>query len=229
MPMPIVVTFDLFSALLDSRTGGALTFDAIAARRGWSWSGAEIYDAWDSRNKRLQAVSRPSDTFHDIAGHALGAAYSALGAAPDHVDADLSALEASMAEWPLWPDVAGELPLVADLAAVGILSNVDDGLARSTAAHTLIDRRLLLTSQRLGAYKPNAAIYRAARRLVAPRHLIHVAASARDTRGALESGTDTVRIARPGHAVDAAGPRPTREITTIGQLVPIVRRSAGLE
>ncbi len=41
---------------------------------------------------------------------------------------------------------------------------------------------------------------------------VHVPASARDVRGALEAGMDVVRVVRPGHRLDPAGPVPGRVV-----------------
>ena len=41
---------------------------------------------------------------------------------------------------------------------------------------------------------------------------MHIAASARDVRGALEAGITTVRLTRPGHSLDAEGPKPRLEV-----------------
>jgi 2-haloacid dehalogenase len=48
------VTFDLFSALLDSRTGGSRAWRAVADRRAWPVPGEVLYDEWDRRNKAAQ-------------------------------------------------------------------------------------------------------------------------------------------------------------------------------
>jgi 2-haloacid dehalogenase len=74
----------------------------------------------------------------------------------------------------------------------------------------------VLTSERLGAFKPSPAIYR--RALRAAPGLVHVAASARDVRGALEAGIPTIRLARPGHRVDPEGPTPDIEVADAREL-----------
>jgi 2-haloacid dehalogenase len=48
------VTFDLFSALVDSRTGGSRALQAVADHRGWPVSGEALYDEWDRQNKAAQ-------------------------------------------------------------------------------------------------------------------------------------------------------------------------------
>ena len=221
----MIVTFDLFSALTDTRTGASRTFAAIAAERGWELSGESVYDAWDGHNKALQRGARPPTSFRDVSRTALEAAYADLGLDATRAPGDLARLHETIPDWPLWPDVAAGVAAVAGLdrvAGVGLLSNVDDDLARLTRAHALVDPDLVLSSQRLGAFKPSAEIYTRAVAAVAPAHLVHVAASARDVRGALEAGITAVRLARPGHVVDPTGPRPPHEVRDATELADVV-------
>jgi 2-haloacid dehalogenase len=223
------VTFDLFSAVIDSRTGGSAAFAGIAAEHGWNVAGTDLYDDWDARNKASQ-----NDVPHDdgapwvpFAQHchrALAATYAARGLVADP-DADVDALLGSLPEWPLWPDVEAALPEVRRNHRVGVLSNVDDELFRRTRAAALVDHDALLTSQRLRAYKPHRELYLRARDAGVD---VHVPASARDTRGALEAGLTVVRVRRPGHRVDPAGPRPAQEVDDLGHL-PAVLAEVGAQ
>ncbi|WP_436697816.1 HAD family hydrolase [Nocardioides sp. BYT-33-1] len=219
----MIVTVDLFSAATDTRAGAGSVLGAIAERRGWAIDGVALYDVWDRHNKALQRQARPPQTFTEVSREALRRAYAELGHDPGLAGADLAVLHESVDTWPLWPDVADGLRGVAAIARVGLLSNVDDHLARRTRAAGLVDPDLLLTSQRLGAFKPDPAIYLAAVRAVAPERLVHVAASARDVRGALEAGITAVRLARPGHAVDPDGPPPPVEVGDARELAEVVR------
>ena len=219
----VIVTFDLFSALTDSRTGGSAAFATLAARREWDLTGEEVYDRWDRHNKTLQRTARPPVTFSELSRQALVRTYDELGLGRETVDVDLATIEDSVAEWPLWPDVAGGVRAVAAEHRTGILSNVDEALARTTRAFRLVEPELLLTSERLGAYKPSADIYRRAAATVAPERLVHVAASARDVRGALEAGVTTVRLVRRGHVLDAEGPQPSLEVEAATDLPGVLR------
>lgn len=160
-------------------------------------------------------------SFRELSRRALAAAYGELGLAADP-GADLARVHGTVGDWPLWPDVAEGVRDVAERARVGILSNVDDDLAAATRAYGLVDPALVLTSQRLRAYKPDAAIYRRARERAG--ELVHVAASARDVRGALESGIATVRLVRQGHRHDPAGPVPDIEVTDARDLPAALSR-----
>jgi 2-haloacid dehalogenase len=215
-----LVTFDLFSALIDSRTGGSAALARIAAGHGWDVAGTELYDDWDARNKASQKDvphDAPWVSFAEHCRRALAATYAVRGLEADAA-ADVEVLLGSLPQWPLWPDVEIALPEVAREHRVGVLSNVDDELFRRTRAAALVDDGAVLTSQRLRAYKPHPELYLRARDAGVD---VHVPASARDTRGALEAGLAVVRVERPGHRLDPDGPQPHHEIADL-RLLPAV-------
>jgi 2-haloacid dehalogenase len=219
-----LVTFDLFSALIDSRTGGSRALGEIARDHGWDVDGERLYDLWDAHNKASQ---RDLDHWVPFAEHcrrALSATYVELRRAAD-ADTDTEHLLASVGDWPLWPDVALGLPRIAESHRVGVLSNVDD----EVFAHTRVARFLgsviadddVLTSERLRAYKPHPDIYlRALER--AGGDLLHVATSARDVGGALDAGLDVVRLRRPGHQLPPDAATAEREAGDLGELAAML-------
>ncbi len=216
------MTFDLFSALVDSRTGASAWFDALSARRGWPAVGTEVYDAWDRRSKAAQRDVSEWVPFVDLSQEALAGVYDALGLAGD-ARQDVDTLFAAVGDWPLWPDVEESLPLLAEQFRIGLLSNVDDVVFRRTRAAAYLDPELVMTSQRLGYYKPDPRIYLSADAAVGP--IVHVATSARDVRGALAAGIAVVRLRRPGHQLDPDGPVPTFEVTRLIDLPEQVERA----
>lgn len=218
------VTFDLFSALLDSRSGAAPVFEAIASREGWPVDGDELYAAWDRRHKALQARCRVWRPITELGREALAEVLTERELGGD-LAAAMTQLWDSLPDWPLWPDSEQGVRALAPSFGVGLLSNVDDALLARTRARTLpVAAELVVTSESVRAYKPSAAIYAAARSLAGPAH-VHVASSARDVRGALEAGLDTVRLVRPGHTVDPAGPRPDVEVGGMAELVEHLQES----
>ena len=219
MEVEPVVTFDLFSALLDSRSGGSAALDRIGAAQGWLRSGAEVYDAWDSRNKDAQRRCADWVPYRELAAGALADTYAALGLGGDPVSG-LEELLGSVPDWPLWPDVEEGLGELGGSHRIGLLSNVDVDLFATTRAAPYVDPALALTSQRLGAYKPDPRIYHRAREALGA--VVHVATSARDVRGALEAGIPVVRLRRPGHVLDPAGPTPPLEAATLREVAGLV-------
>lgn len=208
---PPLITFDLFSALIDSRTGASRVVDELAVARGWPERGEQVYDHWDRTNKELQRTAGTWRPFVEHCAEAMARTYAALRLTGDPRD-DAERLLRSVGEWPLWPDVPAGVLRVRERARIGVLSNVDDAVyARTRAAGLGIDRENVLTSERLQAYKPDPVIYRRAVE-VRPDLRLHVASSARDVRGALEAGLRTVRLVRPGHALDPDGPVPAVQL-----------------
>ncbi len=222
-PAPLV-TFDLFSALVDSRSGAAATLGRLAAERGWAATGEQLYDAWDARNKASQRNTEEWLSFAEHSRRALADAYADLDV-PGDATADTATLLASVGSWPLWPDTRAGLAAIARVFPVGVLSNVDDALFARTAVAALVPDDAVLTSERLRAYKPAPAIYRRALERAGGR-LVHVATSARDVRGALEAGLTVVRLRRTGHAPDPAGPRPRWDADGTAELLPALREAA---
>ncbi|MGZ4568502.1 MAG: HAD family hydrolase [Blastococcus sp.] len=212
----MLVTFDLFSALIDSRTGASAVLGRLAAERGWDVDGGRLYAAWDARNKASQRDEPTWIPFAEHCRRALSGAYAELGL-DGAADDDTIALLGSVGAWPLWPDVVDGLPALASRYRVGILSNVDDAVFARTAVAPLVADDAVLTSERLRAYKPGPEIYRRARER-AGGELLHVATSARDVRGALEAGIATVHLQRPGHTLDPSGPAPTCTVADLGHL-----------
>ena len=216
----MLVTFDLFSALIDSRTGASRVLAAIAAAYGWSIDGTQLYDEWDARNKASQRDEREWIPFAEHCTRALAATYADLGLI-GRPTVDAAVLLDSVGEWPLWPDAGSGLPEIARQHRVGVLSNVADDVFARTRVAALVGDDDVLTSERLRAYKPHPDIYRRARER-AGGELVHVATSARDVRGAIEAGIDVVRLQRPGHRLDPHGPRPLREVTELRGLSEVL-------
>ena len=197
----MLVTLDLFSALVDSRTGGSAALARITGGPG-----ERLYDVWDAANKASQRDLSTWVPFAEHCRRALAVAYADLGVARDP-DADTGRLLESVGDWPLWPDVPEGLPALAVRCRVGVLSNVDDAVFARTRVAPLVDDADVLTSERLRAYKPAPDIYLRARQRSGGR-LVHVATSARDVRGALAAGIEVVRLRRPGHRLDPEGETP---------------------
>ena len=215
----LVVTFDLFSALVDSRTGATAVLQRLGGDRRWWPSATEVYDDWDARNKEAQGACKTWTSYESLAGAAMAETYAALGLDGDAVS-DISKILDTLSGWPLWPDVEAVLPVLSRRYRIGLLSNVDDELFLRTRAAPYIDPELAMTSERLGAYKPDPRIYRRAQEEVGA--LVHVATSARDVRGSLEAGIPVVRLRRPGHHLDPEGHRPAVEAAAMDQLEELV-------
>jgi 2-haloacid dehalogenase len=217
---PALVTFDLFSALIDARTGASRILGAIAAERGWAIGGERLYDEWDRRNKESQRDERDWIPFAEHCRRSLVATYADLGLA-GRAPVDAVMLLGSVGGWPLWPDVVPGLPAIAARHRIGVLSNVDDDVFARTKVARLVPDDAVLTSERLRAYKPGPEIYVRARERAGGR-LVHVATSERDVRGALDAGLDVIRLRRPGHTADLSTAPSHREVADLRELAVLL-------
>lgn len=220
------MTFDLFSALIDSRTGAGQALDRLAQQRGWRVGGHEVYDVWDRRHKTAQRACAEWVPYDVLARTALGDAYGELELEGD-AGSDLDQLLDGLPDWPLWNDVETVLPALAQHYRIGLLSNVDDRHFRRTAAAAYVDPDLAMTSERLQAYKPSPVIYHRAQSALG--RMVHVATSARDVRGSLEAGIPVIRLRRRGHELDPAGPRPASEVDGLADVEAAIRQRLGQE
>ena len=162
------VTLDIFSALIDSRSGGSRVFDQIAGRQRWALRGEALYQAWDREHKRLQRKCVRWEPFAALGRRALVQVLDEHRLRGD-VDAAMTELWASLGDWPLWPDVARGVRELARAHRVGLLSNIDDALlARTRLASLPFAPDLVITSQRVRQYKPNPGLYHAAHTIAGP-------------------------------------------------------------
>ncbi|WP_426517444.1 hypothetical protein ACPPVQ_00310 [Diaminobutyricibacter sp. McL0618] len=221
------MTFDVFSALTDSRTGGSQFFSGLVAARGWDVTPIELFDQWDRLNKELHRTERAWSSFTELSRRALGSVYSEAGLPARDAGRDSDALLESMADWPLWPDVSVSTLSAVGVNRLGLLSNIDDALLKQTAAQRLgvFDQHLIVTSERMRAYKPNRSLYERAGELLGD--YTHIASSARDVRGALSAGIPCIRLARAGHHIDPEGPTPPLTAESIPDLRALLRDVPG--
>jgi len=214
----VIVTFDVFSALTDSRAGGSRFLDTVVGEKGWSVSGEAIYDRWDALNKEHHRTVARWVPFSELSALATEESLKQLELPSESAGTLSNALLGSMVDWPLWPDVSAASLNALGATGLGLLSNIDDQLLAGTAAMRLdvFDPGLIVTSERAQSYKPAVALYRRATELLGP--FVHVASSARDVRGAVSAGIPCVRLARPGHSLDAAGPSPEWTADSVSEL-----------
>jgi 2-haloacid dehalogenase len=213
------VSFDVYSALIDSRRGGGRTFTSVSEARGWPRDGERLYTGWDARNKALHEQADGSESFRVLATRAMADVLLELGI-EDDAAAVTDAVLADVGSWPTWPDVSEGLAAVAAERPIALLTNIDDDILALTRIGMDVPHRI--TSQRAGAFKPSRAIYDLARAELGD-DLVHVPASGRDVRGSLQAGLRIVRIVRPGHTIDPAGPRPELEVDDLRELPALLR------
>jgi 2-haloacid dehalogenase len=215
---PVRVTFDVYSALVDSRRGGTGAFVELARRRAWKADPEELFVRWDARNKALQGEITPFVSYRELARRALVDVCTELGLDVD-ASVDTEFLFSTIGRWPHFPDVPEGVGSVAERFPVALLSNIDDDLLARTNAGFAFERAV--TSQQAHSYKPHEGIYRHAETVLGTP-LLHVPASPRDVKGATDAGLEIVRINRPGQSFGDESRRSGREIDDLRELAGLL-------
>jgi len=199
------VLFDLLTALLDSWA----LWDAVAGSReaGRRWRTAYLDLTYGCGAYRpYEALVREA----------------ALAAGLDAACADtLTARWDNLAPWEDVPDV---LAALRERARLGVVTNCSERLGRRAAATLRVPLDTVVTAERAGFYKPEAAPYRLAlEELGLPAaQVVFVAGSGFDLIGAAGVGLTTLWHNRAGLAPPPGAPAPLVERRTLAELVPFL-------
>lgn len=191
------IVFDVFGTLVDWRSGIADAFRA----RGVPGDPAELADAWRARYGPIigdvNDRRRPWGDFDELHAETLDALLTERGA-----DLPIEARRRLVSAWHQldpWPDVRAGLEALRRTRPTAMLSNGHVALLVDLARHGDLRFDCVLSAELARAYKPAAAPYRLAARLlgVTPAELMLVAAHPWDLEGARKAGLQTAFVDRP--------------------------------
>ncbi|MFE6997192.1 haloacid dehalogenase type II [Microbacterium sp. NPDC057659] len=125
---------------------------------------------------------------------------------------------------PAWDDSAHEVARLAQHVTVLGLSNADAATLQALGRHADLRWHRAVSAERVAAYKPDAAVYRAAidDAAVPPSRILMVAAHAWDLRGAARAGMRTAYVPRPGGDAPMSDDRFDGSFGTLAELVDAV-------
>ena len=222
------VTFDVFGTLLDWEPEIASFFRTWAARNGLAVSDRDILGAYDRLRQPLQDL-RPALRYPEVLKRTFDALAAEFGGRVERDDRDtFGEIAASHAPF---EDSRSALSALKSLGmTLGALSNIDERSFAQATERAGISFDVVVTADRVGAYKPDHAHFWAALSdllaLGIPRErVLHVAQSRRaDIVPANRIGLSCVWVNRPGHMFGRAGrgaeaARPDWEISTLADLV----------
>ena len=146
------LSFDCYGTLVDWETGISTAVAAALESHGVSRTPAEILAMFADAEPRAQTAHgyreyRP--VLRDVMalmGAELGIRFS---------ESELGCLADSLPNWPVFPDAADALNTLQSRYRLAIISNVDDDLFAGSARALGIDFDAVITSQQVGAYKPD--------------------------------------------------------------------------
>ncbi len=196
--MPVrALVFDVFGTLVDWRTGIATAF----AASGLAGDPEQLADEWRKRYVPILAEvndqQRPWGNFDELHFATLDDVLRDQGLeASDETRRELVAAWHALDPW---PDVKDGLEQLRNSHVVATLSNGHVAMLVDLARHGDLRFDCVLSAELAGAYKPDAAVYLSAARLLAidPGEVMLVAAHPWDLKGARGAGLRSALIRRP--------------------------------
>jgi len=221
------VTFDVYGTLIDWEPSIIAFLETWAKRYSIRAAGQDLLMAFDRARAEIQQ-ERPAHLYPEVLRRCFDR-MSADFQVP--VDADQKA-EFSRAPyaWPPYMDTVAGLKTLQSRVKIGALSNIDEASLASSCRRMDIRFDVVVTAERVGAYKPDTphfttAIADLAAMGIERHRILHVGQSLRaDITPANTHGLTCAWINRPGRALGLKGygaehAKPDLTVSTLGELV----------
>jgi 2-haloacid dehalogenase len=221
------VTFDVYGTLIDWEPSIIAFLDDWAKRHAVKARGEDLLMAFDRARAEIQKI-RPALLYPDVLRRCFERICGEFGVSVDTTERD--AFARMPHDWPAYPDSGAGLKALQARARIGALSNIDNASLRSSCAKMGITFDIVVTAERVGAYKPDWPHFNTAladiEALGVPRaRVLHVGQSLRaDITPANKLGLKCVWVHRPGRALGLSGEgaaeaRPDLEVPSLAALV----------
>ena len=218
-----VLTFDCYGTLIDWEGGIVSALKPLLSRRGTVLPDSDLLDLYGRFEREAQAQT-PFVNYRAV----LKTVVKGLS---NHLNLDVppqeeNVLAESMSDWLPFPDTVAALKTLKGCFRLAILSNVDDDLFRLSQARLQVSFDWVVTSERLGSYKPSERNFTCAMATIGvpPVQHVHVAQSLyHDIAPAIARGIKTVWVNRQGAAatplIDALPDLEVPDLQTLAGMV----------
>jgi 2-haloacid dehalogenase len=224
------VTFDVYGTLIDWEPSIVAFLEQWAARHGVSAAGQDLLMAFDRARADIQK-ERPAHLYPEVLRRCFDRVAREFDVVPD-VEAR-AAFGTAPHHWPAYEDSHAGLKRLQARAKIGALSNIDDPSLASSCRKLDVTFDVVVTAERVGAYKPDRAHFHAAiadlaALGIAPARILHVGQSLRaDITPANDLGLTCVWINRPGRELGLSGngaaeARPDLTVASLQELIAAI-------
>ena len=215
------LTFDCYGTLIDWGAGIAGFLQSALRERDVHVVDDFLLEFFAATEPQAQVDGR---SYGDVLREVLRRLGERLAFTPPA--ALLDGFAASPAEWPPFADTPEALRRLGERFRLAVVSNIDNALFAETAKSLgtvfapATPRRLLISAEDVGAYKPDQRMFDAARAAIGhDARILHVAQSLyHDIAPASALGWDTAWIRRDGNAARTATANPTWTFDTLAEL-----------
>ena len=216
----MLLSFDVYGTLMDSRGGSRAAFAAIlGAAGGARVDPMEFQDHWELAN--IRRYGEPYRSYKTICRDSLAETFAHFGLSGD--PALIRIYFDAYPSFVRFPDVDPVLDRLAGRHRLALVSNIDDDLLAQTALGRRFD--LVCTAERAGGYKPDGTLFRHLLREsgVDVSGLLHSGQSQRtDMVGAKPLGITVAWINRRGLTLAPGVPKPDYELRDLRPLLDLV-------
>lgn len=221
------LTFDVYGTLIDWEPSIIAFLERWAKRHGVAARGDDLLMAFDRARAEIQKI-RPALLYPDVLRRCFERISGTFGVAVDPDDRE--AFARTPHDWPAYPDSGAGLKALQERVKIGALSNIDNASLRSSCGKMGIVFDVVVTAERVGAYKPDWPHFNTAladlEALGIPRsRVLHVGQSLRaDIAPANRLGLSCAWVHRPGRELGLSGEgaaeaRPGLEVPSLAALV----------
>lgn len=224
------VTFDVYGTLIDWEPSIAAFLGRWAGQSGVVASDEELIMAFDRARADIQK-ERPAQLYPEVLRRCFDRIALELNLP---VDGDLrEAFAATPHHWPAYSDVPAGLKALQARAKIGALSNIDNASLASSCAKMGIAFDIVVTAERVGAYKPSPEHFQTAladlsAQGIAPARILHVGQSLRaDITPANRLGLTCIWINRPNRLLGLSGEgaaeaRPDLTVSSLAEMIEAI-------
>lgn len=251
----LAIAFDCYGTLVDFADEGFISaYDEVCRLQGLACTGRELWDEWmevwrqmarEGRvgespprgslgltdMNRLRPLDGPVPSFRTYGQdwpHHFARTFRNLGVEGDP-EAAYRHVKTRLREAPAFPEASDIIDALRPHFRLAILSNADDDFLLPCLARNGLDFEVVVSSERVRAYKPHRAIFEAAAAALALERgeVLYVGDSHfSDVLGAKNAGMRMAWMNRAGAELPADIPRPDYEVQSLAALLPLTREKA---
>jgi 2-haloacid dehalogenase len=221
------VTFDVYGTLIDWEPSIVDFLRKWSRRHDIDRQDADLLMAFDRARADIQR-DRPAHLYPDVLRRCFDRLCREFGVETESREHE--AFAGAPHHWPAFADSHAGLVALQAHAKVGALSNIDEASLRSSCRKLDFTFDVVVTAERVGAYKPdwphfNAAIADLGELGIKPERILHVGQSLRaDITPANKLGMKCAWISRPGRLLGlfgqgAAEAKPDFTVSSLSELV----------
>jgi 2-haloalkanoic acid dehalogenase type II len=224
------VTFDVYGTLIDWEPHIISFLRKWSGQHGVTADDHDLLIAFDGARAEIQK-ERPAHLYPEVLRRCFDRISKEHGVEIDAEEREKFA--GSPHQWPAYPDSHAGLKALQARAKIGALSNIDNSSLSSSCRKLDITFDLVVTAERVGAYKPDwphfhTAITELGSRGIPPERILHVGQSLRaDITPANKLGLKCVWVNRQGRALGLSGEgaaeaKPDLTVPSLAELVSTI-------